>query len=122
MSFGRERFVDSRPSLSLSLSLDRPTIITQKKNDLLLLLTSLSLQIFVITLTASTGNAPAAVSPESITQSVPSSTALATSVASARVGRGFLHIDSSICVAVMTGLPAMLHLRGEEGKEERERE
>lgn len=44
----------------------------------------------------STGNEPAAVSPESITQSVPSSTALATSVASARVGRGFLHIDSSI--------------------------
>ncbi len=32
-----------------------------------------------------------------MTQSVPSSTALATSVASARVGRGFLVIDSSIC-------------------------
>jgi hypothetical protein len=36
---------------------------------------------------------------------VPSSTALATSVASARVGRGFLIIDSSIWVAVITGLP-----------------
>mmetsp|Transcript_229 Transcript_229/g.462 ORF Transcript_229/g.462 Transcript_229/m.462 type:complete len:213 (+) Transcript_229:1433-2071(+) len=46
-----------------------------------------------------------------MTQSVPSKTALATSVASARVGRGLLIIDSSICVAVMTGLPATLHLR-----------
>jgi hypothetical protein len=54
---------------------------------------------------------PAAVSPESMTQSVPSSTALATSVASARVGRGLWHIDSSICVAVMTGTPARLHSR-----------
>jgi hypothetical protein len=50
-----------------------------------------------LTLTASTGNAPAAVSPLSMTQSVPSSTALATSVASARVGRGFLIMLSSIC-------------------------
>ena len=58
-----------------------------------------------ITWTACTGKLPAAVSPESMTQSVPSSTALATSVASARVGRGFLIILSSICVAVMTGLP-----------------
>ena len=57
-------------------------------------------------MTASTGKEPAAVSPLSMTQSVPSSTALATSVASARVGRGFLIIDSSICVAVITGLPA----------------
>ena len=52
-----------------------------------------------------TGKLPAAVSPDSMTQSVPSSTALATSVASARVGRGFLTIDSSIWVAVMTGFP-----------------
>mmetsp|Transcript_14076 Transcript_14076/g.58787 ORF Transcript_14076/g.58787 Transcript_14076/m.58787 type:complete len:350 (-) Transcript_14076:500-1549(-) len=58
--------------------------------------------------TASTGKAPAAVSPDSMTESVPSSTALATSVASARVGRGLLTMDSSICVAVTTGLPAML--------------
>ena len=55
--------------------------------------------------TACTGKLPAAVSPESMTQSVPSSTALATSVASARVGRGLLIMLSSICVAVMTGLP-----------------
>ena len=53
-----------------------------------------------------TGKLPAAVSPDSMTQSVPSSTALATSVASARVGRGFLIMLSSIWVAVMTGLPA----------------
>ena len=50
-----------------------------------------------------------AVSPESITQSAPSSTALATSLTSARVGRGLDVIDSSICVAQMTGLPARLH-------------
>ena len=61
--------------------------------------------------TASRGYAPAAVSPESITQSVPSSTALATSVASARVGRGAAIIESSICVAVITGFPARLALR-----------
>mmetsp|Transcript_10292 Transcript_10292/g.42559 ORF Transcript_10292/g.42559 Transcript_10292/m.42559 type:complete len:285 (+) Transcript_10292:749-1603(+) len=58
--------------------------------------------------TASRGYAPAAVSPESMTQSVPSRTALATSVASARVGRGAPVMDSSIWVAVMTGLPASL--------------
>lgn len=59
--------------------------------------------------TASRGNWPPAVSPESITQSVPSSTAFATSPASARVGRGAAVIDSSICVAVMTGFPIRLH-------------
>ena len=46
------------------------------------------------------------VSPESITASVPSSTAFATSDASARVGRGLRIIESSICVAVTTGIPA----------------
>mmetsp|Transcript_4303 Transcript_4303/g.11017 ORF Transcript_4303/g.11017 Transcript_4303/m.11017 type:complete len:209 (-) Transcript_4303:482-1108(-) len=53
---------------------------------------------------------PLAVSPESITQSAPSSTALATSDTSARVGRGLLVMDSSIWVAQMMGLPARLHL------------
>mmetsp|Transcript_52254 Transcript_52254/g.155929 ORF Transcript_52254/g.155929 Transcript_52254/m.155929 type:complete len:201 (-) Transcript_52254:150-752(-) len=43
-----------------------------------------------------------------MTASVPSSTAFATSLASARVGRGALHMDSSICVAVITGLPTRL--------------
>mmetsp|Transcript_10821 Transcript_10821/g.33820 ORF Transcript_10821/g.33820 Transcript_10821/m.33820 type:complete len:216 (+) Transcript_10821:1263-1910(+) len=61
--------------------------------------------------TASTGNEPLAVSAESITQSVPSRTALATSEASARVGRGAPVMDSNICVAVITGFPAALHLR-----------
>ena len=37
---------------------------------------------------------------------MPSSTALATSEASARVGSGLDTIDSSICVAVITGFPA----------------
>merc|ERR1719247_359743 len=71
---------------------------------------SASLHTAAITVTASFGYEPLAVSPESITQSAPSSTALATSDASARVGRGLEVIDSSICVAQMIGLPAMLHL------------
>ena len=54
--------------------------------------------------TDSRGYWPLAVSAESMTASVPSKMALATSLASARVGRGFSIIDSSICVAVMTGL------------------
>ena len=58
--------------------------------------------------TASRGYAPAAVSADSITASVPSMIAFATSLASARVGRGFSIIDSSICVAVMTGRPMMI--------------
>ena len=41
-----------------------------------------------------------------MTAEVPSITALATSAASARVGSGELIIDSSICVAVITSLPA----------------
>merc|ERR1719221_1129144 len=61
--------------------------------------------------TAAVGCSPLAVSPESMTASVPSRTALATSEHSARVGRGLTIIDSSICVAVMTGLPEMLASR-----------
>ena len=60
--------------------------------------------------TAAVGNLPPAVSPLSITQSAPSRTALATSEHSARVGRGLLIIDSSICVATTHGLPAARHL------------
>lgn len=45
-----------------------------------------------------------------MTQSTPSYTAFATSVISARVGRGLLIMDSSIWVAQMTNLPAMLAL------------
>jgi hypothetical protein len=37
--------------------------------------------------------------------SAPSKMALATSLASARVGRGAAIIDSSICVATMVGTP-----------------
>ena len=65
---------------------------------------SASLTIRAIIATDSTGYLPTAVSPDSITASVPSKTALATSETSARVGRGFSIIDSSICVAVITGL------------------
>ena len=60
--------------------------------------------------TACDGNAPFADSPLSMTASTPSYTAFATSVISALVGRGFEIMDSSICVAQMTNLPAMLHL------------
>ncbi len=59
-----------------------------------------------IIFTASTGCFPTAVSAESMTASVPSKMALATSEASARVGRLCSTIDSSIWVAVMTGFPA----------------
>ena len=54
--------------------------------------------------TVSTGYFPAAVSALSITASVPSSTALATSLTSARVGTGARIMLSIICVAVMTTL------------------
>ena len=53
--------------------------------------------------TASIGHSPTLVSPESISASAPSSTAFATSEASARVGREWVIIDSSICVATITG-------------------
>ena len=53
---------------------------------------------------ASTGYLPIAVSWDSITASVPSKIALATSVTSARVGRVEWTIDSSIWVAVIVGL------------------
>ena len=59
--------------------------------------------------TVSTGNLPIAVSLLSMTASVPSKMALATSVTSARVGDGFSTMELSICVAVMTGLPMRLH-------------
>ena len=52
-----------------------------------------------------------AASSESITAEVPSSTALATSLASARVGSGAWSIDSSIWVAVITGFPRSSAMR-----------
>ena len=65
---------------------------------------SASIQIRCTACTVSSGNCPDAVSAESITASVPSSTAFATSETSARVGIGLEIIDSIICVAVMTNL------------------
>jgi hypothetical protein len=59
-------------------------------------------------LTDSSGYLPIADSPDSMMQSVPSRMALATSVASARVGRRLTVMDSSIWVAVITGLPTRL--------------
>ena len=65
---------------------------------------SASTQMRSIASIASTGYLPLADSAESITASVPSSTALATSDTSARVGTGLAIIDSIICVAVMVSL------------------
>ena len=64
---------------------------------------SVRLAIVASIATDSTGHAPTALSWESITASVPSRIALATSVTSARVGREEATIESSICVAVITG-------------------
>src|SRR5207249_5167232 len=61
-----------------------------------------------IIVTASTGYSPTAVSADSITASVPSRIAFATSEVSARVGRGLCTMDSSIWVAMITGIPAAL--------------
>ncbi len=71
---------------------------------------SVSRTILAMISTASTGYLPPAVSPESITASAWSMTALATSETSARVGRGLRIIESSICVATMTGLATSRHL------------
>src|SRR6185312_7622598 len=65
---------------------------------------SASMQMRFIAAIVSTGYMPEADSAESITASVPSSTALATSETSARVGTGEEIIDSIIWVAVMTSL------------------
>ena len=65
---------------------------------------SAAAQMLAISRTVSSGYLPAAVSALSITASVPSSTALATSLTSARVGTGLVIMLSIICVAVMTTL------------------
>jgi hypothetical protein len=65
---------------------------------------SASSQTCAIVSTVSTGYRPAAVSADSITASVPSNTAFATSDTSARVGTGAWIIDSIICVAVIVSL------------------
>mmetsp|Transcript_57391 Transcript_57391/g.136617 ORF Transcript_57391/g.136617 Transcript_57391/m.136617 type:complete len:209 (+) Transcript_57391:568-1194(+) len=59
-------------------------------------------------MTASRGKSPLAASPESITASAPSHTALHTSLTSARVGTGFLIMLSTTCVALITKSPACL--------------
>ncbi len=61
--------------------------------------------------TTSGGCLPVAVSALSITASAPSSTALATSVISLRLGFTLSIILSIICVATITGLPRWIHLR-----------
>src|SRR4030095_12507205 len=70
---------------------------------------SASEQIWPIVTTASTGYLPTALSPESMTASVPSRTALNTSLASARVGRLECSMLLSILGEVRTGRWAWLH-------------
>ena len=70
---------------------------------------SMVLTMFFITSTHSSGYLPVVVSPESMTASARSRTAFETSEISARVGIGARIIDSSRCVAMMTGLPWTRH-------------
>ena len=67
------------------------------------MLASVARQMRFIICTVSSGYLPMAVSPESMQASAPSSTALATSVASARLGRSESCMLSSICVAMIAG-------------------
>src|SRR6478672_8955553 len=74
--------------------------------------------IFAMVFTVTIGYLPTEVSPDNISASAPSSTALATSDASALVGRECSIIESSIWVATMTGFAfslaiwmALLHQR-----------
>ena len=48
-----------------------------------------------------------AVSPVTINESAPSSIAFAISLTSALVGTGLSTIESSICVAIITGFPLL---------------
>ncbi len=68
----------------------------------------MALEMMSMVKTDSTGYSPIADSPLNIIESEPSNTALATSEASALVGLGEAIIDSSIWVAVITGLPISL--------------
>ena len=67
--------------------------------------------IFDIVWTASSGYFPEAVSPLSMMASVPAKIAVAMSVTSARVGRGFSIMVCNICVATMTGFFFSTHFR-----------
>ncbi len=93
---------------SAAIAIDWSTRVNTRLRKSLLEVTgcdfSASMQMRFIASIVSTGYWPLAVSAESITASVPSSTALATSETSARVGTGLEIIDSIICVAVMVSL------------------
>ena len=72
---------------------------------------SVTSAMWAIMWTDPTGNLPTDVSPLSITASVPSKMALATSLTSARVGEACSIMLCSICVATITGLPAVWQRR-----------
>ena len=67
------------------------------------------LHILLIIATAAIGCFAIVVSPDSITQSVPSSTALATSETSALDGLGFSYMEANISVATIANLPFWRH-------------
>jgi hypothetical protein len=71
---------------------------------------SMVLTMFFITSMHSSGYLPVVVSPESITASARSRTAVEISEISARVGMGAKIIDSKRCVAMITGLPSVRHV------------
>ena len=73
------------------------------------------LQMEATVLTVSTGYLPLSVSAPSRMPSTPSRTAFATSVASARVGRGVLTMVSTTRV-ISTGLPTRLQACGRKGE------
>mmetsp|Transcript_10114 Transcript_10114/g.27224 ORF Transcript_10114/g.27224 Transcript_10114/m.27224 type:complete len:294 (-) Transcript_10114:50-931(-) len=106
-AFTADEQTDSTPSTRRLLAMVSPRRLKYKESYSMTFSASSQMRRMIVT--ALSGNCPAAVSPESMTQSVPSSTAFATSPASARVGRGSPVMDSSICVAVTTGLPIRLH-------------
>ena len=90
-----------RAAIAIDWSIRPKVLLTKPASSEISSARSASTQIEAIISTVSTGYLPAAVSALSITASVPSSTALATSLTSARVGTGLTIIDSIICVAVI---------------------
>ena len=90
------------PRVTSGKSIDSSSILSCRNTPFA---ASVSMMISFIALTASTGYFPIADSFDSITASVPSHTALATSLTSARVGSGFSIMELSISVAVIVIFP-----------------
>src|SRR5512140_227476 len=98
--------VEACETLSQTVSATVFSLAGRRHHPDLSMCSSATCMIRAIILTDSHGYCPLAVSADSITASLPSKIAFATSLASARVGRGLVVIDSSIWVAVLTGILA----------------